>query len=117
MASPEQIRQLAAEMVAFRKRYQRSMLIYLALIVVGFVIPQAHALGLLGVLIALITGLIYQSKFNNRHGYQEAKDLARTGDYAVIRDSLAATDTRTCPQCAETIKIAALKCRFCGAEV
>ncbi|MND50219.1 hypothetical protein D3C81_1368010 [compost metagenome] len=26
-------------------------------------------------------------------------------------------DTRACPQCAEQIKLAAVKCRFCGAEV
>lgn len=29
----------------------------------------------------------------------------------------AADDTRACPQCAEQIKLAAIKCRFCGAEV
>lgn len=117
MASSEEIRQLAAEMVAFRKRYQRAMLIYLVLIVVGFVIPQAHALGILGVFIALGTAFFYQSKFKKRAGYSEAKELAKTGDYAVIRDSLATSDTRDCPQCAEKIKIAALKCRYCGAEV
>jgi membrane protein YdbS with pleckstrin-like domain len=28
-----------------------------------------------------------------------------------------ATDTRACPVCAETIKAAALKCRFCGTDL
>ncbi|MGF6595100.1 hypothetical protein ABIE20_005345 [Pseudomonas sp. 2835] len=33
-------------------------------------------------------------------------------------DKIAASysDTRACPQCAEQIKLAAVKCRFCGAE-
>lgn len=43
---------------------------------------------------------------------------AIAGKQALNASELAAQDdTRACPQCAETIKAAAVKCRFCGADV
>lgn len=39
------------------------------------------------------------------------------GGKAVATPVRAETDTRPCPMCAETIKMAAVKCKHCGAEV
>ena len=36
---------------------------------------------------------------------------------AIAGDAAPATDTKACPSCAETIKLAAVKCRFCGEAV
>ncbi len=50
--------------------------------------------------------------YNRGADLRSWKALSADG-IAVAMDS----DERECPICAETIKAAALKCRFCGAEL
>jgi hypothetical protein len=69
------------------------------------------------VFLVLGAALWSQGRFKKRPGYEKAKDLAKTGDYAVIRDSLVSSDRRKCPECAEQIRIDAIKCRFCAATL
>jgi predicted RNA-binding Zn-ribbon protein involved in translation (DUF1610 family) len=51
-------------------------------------------------------------RYNSGVSFTSWKSMTGTG-LAVIRES----DTIDCPQCAETIKRAATKCRFCGEAV
>ena len=46
---------------------------------------------------------------------QPAQSQMLPGDAPVV--PLLESDTRACPSCAETIRAAAIKCRFCGEQV
>jgi hypothetical protein len=59
-------------------------------------------LGLIGL---LIIGFTPKSERNN--------PLA-DGNNSLVNETEPVYDTKKCPSCAETIKLAALKCRFCG---
>lgn len=55
---------------------------------------------------------IIEAQYNSGVSLTSWKSMKATG-VAVIRES----EERTCPICAETIKRAAVKCRFCGADI
>ena len=55
---------------------------------------------------------VIETKYDSGISLTSWKSLKATG-IAVIRQS----DDRTCPICAETIKLAAKKCRYCGADL
>jgi hypothetical protein len=82
--------------VAYRRHHPRRQAIALLNILAG-----ATAIGWVG---ALIWALITPQDFSN------ANPVAAPATAQV----LASDQTKICPSCAETIKEAAIKCRFCG---
>jgi hypothetical protein len=67
---------------------------------------------LIGWVVALAWSLTERTARERGDDVVDPRLLARATHTTVTRE-----ERRPCPQCAELIKLAATKCRFCGAEV
>jgi predicted amidophosphoribosyltransferase len=76
----------------------------------------------LSILIAPLTILILlalpnlQTRAFQRQSLDEQRRQREASEALLAQQRKEASDTKTCPRCAETIKKAALVCRFCGNE-